>query len=399
MFKKKKIYLDHAAATPLDQQVHKKMKKFFFSSYANASSLYRDGEDARNHIEDARKSIASVLQTTPDTIFFTSGGTESNNTAIFGVAKKYKNDGKHIISTGIEHASILKPLKHLEEQGFEVTYIPVDKEGNIYAQQVVDALREDTILVSIMQANNEIGTILPIQEIGKKILRCRKKNNTSFPLFHTDACQATNYLDVHTDSLHVDLLSMNAGKIYGPKGIGLLYKRRGVEIEPSFFGGDQEFGLRPGTEDTASIVGFAEAAKITQAMKEKEIKRIQILRDLFWEEIRKHINDAVLNGPDIASSHRLVNNLSVSFIGADAESIILYLDAQGIQVSSGSACSVQTDEPSHVLKACVLSKDRLDSCIRFSLGRSTTKKDILRVVKVLKKVIPQVRSMNKKSYA
>jgi cysteine desulfurase len=382
--KKRGIYLDYAAATPLNKEVLDAMKPYFFDAYANAGSLYKDGVFARKAVNDARASISHFFGTNPDTIHFTSGGTESNNLAILGLARKHASHGKHIISAKTEHSSVLSVLNHLETEGFEVTYLDVTEEGTIDIKDVSSAIRPDTILVTLLHANNEIGTVHPIQEIGKIILKSRKNNNTSYPYFHTDACQSIQYLDTKVESLHVDLLSANAGKIGGPKGIGLLYKKRTVDIEPIMFGGDQEFGLRPGTENVAGIVGFAKAVDLiskssTDNLSERQEKLISEL---------KNLEDIVVNGP---KHNRLVNTVNVSCLGVDAEAAILYLDAEGFSVSSGSACNTDSDEPSHVLAACGLDAERISSALRISFDKSTTESDLEKFVETLDNIIKRLR--------
>ncbi|OGH71127.1 MAG: hypothetical protein A3C90_03090 [Candidatus Magasanikbacteria bacterium RIFCSPHIGHO2_02_FULL_51_14] len=398
LFKKsrRKVYLDHAAATPLDSRVLSAMVPYLKDEFGNASALYALGVSARKAIEDARASVARVLRTTPDTIVFTSGGTEANNLAVRSVIPRSESSSDeesllarkhpHLITTTIEHDSVLQPIKQLEREGFEVTYLPVDSEGRVSVKSVSENLRSDTILVSIMYANNEIGTIQPIAEIGREILKWRKNKNSPYPYFHTDACQAINYLSVAVDALHVDLMTFNASKIYGPKGVGGLYKRRGVEIATLLYGGGQEFGLRSGTENVAGIVGLGKAMEIAEEMKAKEVERVDELQRFFWEKIENEIKNAQLNGP-VLGENRLVNNLNISFRGIEAEALVLYLDAKGIACSTGSACSTSSALRSHVLEACGYSKERIESSVRFTLGRGTTMGDIDYAVAVMRKVV------------
>lgn len=388
---KKLIYLDHAAATPIDARVLRTMMPYFSNTFGNASSLHSLGVATRNAIDDARKTISQVLYAQPDTICFTSGATEANNLAILGVMKDLKGK-KHIITTRIEHDSVLGPIAELKKQGHEVTYLEVDENGFVTSGQVKKTLRKDTILVSVMYANNEVGTIEPIAEIGREILKWRKANNTVYPYFHTDAAQAAGALDVSVEKLHVDFMTMNSGKISGPKGVGALYKRRGVKLEPILYGGRQEFGLRPGTENVPGIVGFAKALHIAQIEKEKINRHIEKLRNYFWKQIQKEVNGVTLNGP---LEDRLPNNLNIYFSGIEAEVLMLYLDSYGILCSTGSACSTESSEPSHVLTALGYSQERAESSIRFSLGKITTKKDIDFVVKVLKSVVREMKKLKK----
>ena len=407
------IYLDHAAATPLEKQVFESMKPYFSSDFANPSALYSLGVKAKKKVEEARKKVAEIVFTQPDTIYFTSGGTEANNVALFGVIEELKTrkresekTKKHIITTKIEHDSVLRPIQELEKQGVDVNYLDVDETGLVSVEELKKALRKETVLVSIMYANNEIGTIEPIAEIGREILKWRKNNKTSFPYFHTDACQAGNYLELSVEKLHVDFLTLNGSKIYGPKGVGVLYKRRGVVLSPQNFGGRQERGLRAGTENVPGIIGFAKALELVQKKKEKENVRMEKLRNYFWESIEKNIPDVFVNGPGLenkkarkqestAPTNRLPSNLNVYFKDVEAEALILYLDSYGISCSSGSACSTESNEPSHVLKACGMSDERSFGSIRFSLGKDTTKKDIDRVMKYLPGIVEELRKTTK----
>ena len=421
----KNIYLDYAASTPLDPGVFSAMESFLTNLYANPSALYGPAVAARNAIEKSRKDIAEFLHATNDSIIFTRGGTQSINIALLGIALKHQSIGKHIVTTAIEHHAVLNTLKQLKKEGFEITYLPVDEFGFVTVDQVKNAIREDTILVSVMYANNEIGTIEPVADIGRMILQHRKKNKTQFPYFHTDACQAAGSLNMSVEKSHVDLLSFNGSKIYGPKGVGVLYKRRNVELEPVLFGGGQELGFSPGTEDVAGVVGLGKAVSIISD--QRSVNNISELRDYLWNGIQANIDDVVLNGPTtqgfslyqedlegvcittnsptVSRPHptspdrgvaviRLPNNLNISFLGTDSEAVILYLDAKGIQVSSGSACTTDSDQVSHVLEACGYDNDRMKSSIRFSLGKSTTKKNIDYVLKVLPLVIEKIRKMN-----
>lgn len=396
--KKKNVYLDYAAATPLDTEVLKVMKPYFSDYFANSSSLYSLGIKSKNAHENARESIADILGTQSDTLCFTSGGTESNNLAIFGLVKKYfplQKKKFHIITTKIEHDSVLRPIQELEKQGFDVTYLDVDEFGFVTASQVRNALQKNTILVSVMYANNEIGTLQPIADIGREILKWRKNNNTLFPYFHVDAAQAPNYLDLHVEKLHVDLMTLNGGKMYGPKGVGVLYKRRAVSLQAQNFGGRQEFGFRPGTENVAGIVGFAKALELVTKMQKVNNKKIEKLRNYFWTQIHKKISDVFVNGPACESEKRLVSNLNIYFKNVEAEALVLYLDSYGIFVSTGSACSTDSNEPSHVLKALKYSDERAEGSIRFTLGKDTSKQDIDYVMKYLPKIIEELRLIKK----
>lgn len=389
-FKKRFVYLDHGAATPLDPAVFFEMKPWLTTCFGNPSALYGFGVQAKKHVEYCRAAVSKVLESQPDTIFFTSGGTESNNAAILGVARAHKANGKHIITTRIEHSAVLEPISQLEKEGFEISYLSVDNVGNIDIEEFKRKLRKDTILVSIMYINNEIGVINPIAEIGKEILKWRKQNETSYPYFHTDACQAVSTQDLHVEKLHVDLLSLNGSKIYGPKGTGVLYKRRGVEISPLLYGGGQEAGARGGTENVAGIAGMAKALVMAELDK-AEYDSVRIIRNYFWNCIKKSIPDVTLNGPDVEDNTRAPQNLNVSFLEVDAETLLLYLDEYGIMCSKGSAC--ETDKAgSHVLLAIGLDEEHMRGAIRFTLGKNTSKRDIEYVMKYLPALVQVLRN-------
>ena len=392
--KPKKIreaYLDHAAATYVDKRVFSAMQPYFTKVYGNPSSLYHQGVKAGDALNNSRRTVAKLTGALPENIIFTSGGTESNNLAIYGIARAHERRGRHIISTPIEHHAALYPLEDLKKQGWEITYVRVNDEGLVSAEDVIKAIRPDTVLISVMYANNEIGAIEPIAEIGRKLLQYRKNNNTPYPFFHTDACQAAGYLDLDVEKLHVDLMSINGGKIYGPKGAGALYARRGVALKPLILGGEQERKLRAGTENIPGIVGLAKALELAQADKEKESKRLDGLVKYFWEKLQKQIPDIKLNGPEIGP-RRLANNLNVSFMGAEGEALLLYLDEYGIMCSTGSACAAKSLEQSHVLKALGMPSERARGSLRFSLGHCNTKQDIDYLMKFFPPIVAQQRA-------
>lgn len=393
MKKNSSIYLDNAAATPVDLGVLKVYTNSIKRTSANPSALHAPGVAAKTSLQKARKDVAQLLHATTDSIVFSRGGTESINMAILGTARKHGVNGNHIITTKVEHDAVLACMRELEKQGFDITYLDVDDEGQISLKQLKKEIRPDTFLISIMSVQNEIGTIYPINDIGKMILQYRKKNKTTYPLFHTDACQATNYIDLHVERMHVDLMTLNGSKIYGLKSSGILYKRRGVELSPILQGGKQEQSLRPGTEDVAAATSFAKALEIAQSQVETENIRLNKLQQLFITQVNKYIKDVVLHGPKDLSD-RVANNISMSFIGADSETVLIYLDGAEIYAGSGAACSTDKDEPSHVLKACNKSSQELISAIRFSFGRSTTAQEIKTVVKQLKKTVERVRKIN-----
>ncbi len=383
---KKRIYLDHAATTYLDPAVKAAMDPFWQKNFGNPSSIHKEGCDARNILTASRKKIASLIGAAPDEIIFTNGGTESDNLAVFGVARQFKKG--HIITSKIEHHAVLNPCEELEKSGFDVSYIGVSEEGIINLKEFKKSLRKDTILVSIMYANNEMGAIQPIKEIAKIIRDFKRENNSQFPLFHTDAIQAAGYLDMNVQRLGVDLLSVNASKIYGPKGAGFLYIRRGVKILPIIYGGGQERGMRPGTENMAGIAGLAKAFEISQNKAEKEAKRLVVLRDYLIKGVLNKISDSFLNGHDVL---RLPNNANITIRGVEGESLVLYLDAAGIACSTGSACTSSSLEPSHVITALGRSKEDAHCSIRFTLGRKTQKSDIDYLLKVLPDIVKKLR--------
>lgn len=393
---RKTIYLDHAAATPLDPRVFSAMKPFLTSEYGNASTLYRSGVAARKAVERARGQVAEALHTNPDVVVFTGGGTEGNNMAILGVVRQLKNHSvrkarPHIITTTIEHSSVLEPIRQLEKEGCVVTYLSVDANGFVTADQVKKAIKKNTVLISIGYANNEIGTIQPIAEIGKMILQYRKQNYKQTILFHTDACQAVNYCDFSVERLHVDLMTINGSKIYGPKGVGALFVRRGVSLEPIMFGGGQEKGVRSGTENVAAIVGFGKAIGLVEKMKEKEVKRLRQIQISFLSQLQKQ-SIGVLNGPQ-CTDERLPNNLNIHIPNLEAETLILYLDAAGIECSAGSACSTDSYSSSHVLRAIGLSEKQAKECIRLTMGRGTKKEDSVFVTKQLSRTLRLLNTM------
>lgn len=382
--KTRHVYLDHAATTPMDTEVFEKMKPFFKDIYGNPSSIYQKGQEARYEMDKARMSIAEILGCSPEEIIFTSGGTESDNLAIFGIAHANKNKGKHIITSSIEHHAVLHACEELETEGFEVTYIPVDKDGIVDPENVKAAIREDTILVSIMFANNEIGTIQPIAKIGRT---CKKKG---IP-FHTDACQAAGSYDLNVDKLHLDLMTINGSKIYGPKGTGVLYLRSGTKIKPMMYGGEQEKRLRPGTENVAGIVGLAEALRLAHVNMEDENKRLIALRDRLIKGIMDKIPKVRLNGHP---EKRLPNNANLTISDIEGEALLLRLDMVGVAASSGSACTSGSLDPSHVIIALGLPYEMAHGSIRFSLGKSTTEKDIDYVISVLPKIVEDLRAIS-----
>lgn len=387
------IYLDNAATTPVDPKVSKLICSRLASAFANPSSLHASGRSAQRELEAARTRVAAVLRARPDEITFTGSGTESDDLAVLGAARASAERGKHVIVSRIEHKAVLESAKQLEREGFSVTYIPVDSFGRVSPEAVKNALRPDTVLVSVMYANNEIGTIQPIREIAAVVdaHRAAHPETGGLPFLHTDACQAAGALSLDVDDLGVDLLSCSGSKVYGPKGVGCLYHRSGVRLEPIIVGGGQERGLRSGTEQVALIAGFAEALYQADARRERESERLAALRDRCIGSIVRQIPGAALNGH---ASERLPNNVSVSIPGIEGEAIVLMLDARGIAASTGSACASHDLNPSHVLLALGLSPEYAHGSVRFSLGRHTTRADIDRTVSELAKIARRLRAIS-----
>lgn len=366
------IYFDNAATTPLDPQVLKEMLPYLTEIYGNAESEHEAGFRAKEAIDNSLKEIAEVLSCTTSEIIFTSGGTEANNLAIFGTLKA--SGKKHVITSEIEHPSILEPLKELEKSGIEITRLKVNNEGLINLNELKNAIKPETGLVTIIYANNEIGTIQRIQEIGK-IARAH-----GVP-FHTDACQAPNYLPIDTKALNIDLMTLNGSKIYGPKGIGALYVKKGTPISPIIFGGDQQKGLRSGTQNTPAIVGFAKALKLAHDHRAENSQKTEKLANFFITELKKNLPNIKLKSP---SNNRLPNILNITFPGIEGKELVFQLSAHGIYVSTGSACSTKKSTASHVLKAIGLTESEANSSIRFSFGKETTIDEIQSTLNILK---------------
>ncbi|MBR6165511.1 MAG: cysteine desulfurase NifS [Clostridia bacterium] len=380
---KDRIYLDYAATAPVLPEVVDAMLPFFMSCYGNPSGIHGTGREARKGIEQARRQTAAALGAESSEILFTSGGSESDNLAVQGTAYALRDRGNHLITSKIEHPAVLNTCRWLEKQGFQVTYLPVDSYGMIDPEAVRNAIRPETILVSIMTANNEIGTVEPVAEIGEICGDCGV-------LFHTDAVQAIGAMELQADKIHADLISLSAHKFHGPKGTGALYIRKGTRIETLIHGGSQERGLRAGTENTAGIVGMGKAIEIAENTRTENVRKTVELRDLLIREILNRIPGAVLNGhPD----RRLPNNCHFSFPGVESEALLLRLDLAGIAASGGSACTSGSMEPSHVLQAIGLQPERLGSSIRLTLGRETTREEILQTVQALTEIVADLRSM------
>jgi cysteine desulfurase len=380
----KKVYLDNGATTQVDKLVIDAMLPYFNKKYGNPSSLHSFGREAKEAIEKSRKVIADSIGAETEEIIFTSGGTEADNLAIFGIAKQMKEKGKtHLITTNIEHPAVTNAFKELEKQGFDITFIKVDKEGFIDIKELEKKLNRKTCLVSVILANNEIGTIQNITKIGKL---CKEKGI----LLHTDAVQAFTKFPINVNKMNISLLSMSSHKIHGPKGIGALFVRKNIDLQPTTFGGEQEKSRRAGTENVAGIVGFAKAAELAQD--KKHVSKMAELRDYFIKQVETNIENVKLNGPK--GNKRLCNNINLSFSYVEGEGILLHLDNFGIAVSTGSACSQISLKPSHVLEAIGLPHDIVHGSIRFTLSRFTTKEELDYTIKKLKQVITDLRKIS-----
>lgn len=386
------IYLDHAATTPLDSAVVRAMEPFYEHTYANPSSLYAAARASRLAVESARQQIARVLGAKVTEVVFTSGGTEGNNLAVQGVLRAHP--GASWVTSTIEHDAILACVEPLKRQGHRARVVPVKPSGLVDLEALQRAVHDDTVLVSVMLANNEIGTIQPIAEIAKMVANVRIDRATrglELPLYlHTDAVQAANYLDLHVTRLGVDLLTLNGSKMYGPKGTGALYVRHSVTLEPLLYGGGQERMRRSGTENVAGIVGLATAFEKAATLRDQESRRLTQLRDQLLKSITIALPDVVLNG---SLRHRLPNNLNLTIPGAEGEGLVLYLDKAGIMASTGSACSTGNLDPSHVLLALGRSPEQANSSLRLTLGRSTDEQAIAAVVETLPQVTRRLRQL------
>jgi cysteine desulfurase len=378
------IYLDYAATTPVHPDVLKAMLPFFTETYGNPSSFHSFGQEARGAIEQARDSVAGLIGAKGEEIIFTGGGTEADNTALEGIAFASGKKGNHIITTAIEHHAIHETCRFLEKRGFKVTYLPVDRYGMVDPGKVAEAVTLKTIVISVMHANNEIGTIQPLAEIGKI---ARKTGLT----FHTDAVQTVGHIPVNVDELGIDLLSMSAHKLYGPKGVGALYIRKGTPIVPFIHGGGQEKGRRAGTENVPGIVGFGMAAEIARREMDSEISRLTALRERFIKELQQRIDRIHLNGHPVK---RLPNNINISVDYVEGEAMLLNLDMHGIYASTGSACSSGSQEPSHILLATGCSHERARGSLRFTLGRWTKEEEIEKVLEVLPRIVKKLRAIS-----
>ncbi len=380
----RRVYLDHAATTPVHPQVFSEMRVILEECFGNPSSLHSFGREAKEYLERARERVASLINASPEEIIFTSGGTESDNLAILGTVYANRRKGNHIITSSIEHHAVLDTCKFLATSGFEVTFLPVDGNGLINPDDVRKAIKRETILITIMHANNEIGTIQPIEEVSM-IAR-----EYEVP-FHTDAVQTVGQVPVDVGKLGVDLLSLSGHKIYGPKGVGALYVRRGTHFTPVFHGGGQEMGRRPGTENLPGIVGLGKAAEIARKELASERVRLERLRDKLIQGVQRLVPDVKLNGHPV---RRLPNNVNFSFVGVEGESLLLRLDLLGIAASTGSACSSGDFAPSHVLLAIGVDPELAQGSLRMTVGRANTDGDIDYVLDVLPGVVAELREMS-----
>ena len=380
----KRIYMDHAATTYVKPEVLDAMTPYFTEHFGNPSSIHSFARETKKAIDHAREQVANAIGATPSEIFFTSGATESDNWVLRGMAYQHKNKGNHIITTAIEHHAMLHTCQALEKEGFEVTYLEVDENGLVTPEQVKNAITDKTILVSVMFANNEIGTIEPIEQIGAV---CKEKG----VVFHTDAVQAFGAVPIDVNKMNIDLLSITGHKLYGPKGTGALYIRKGVILKNLIEGGAQERGKRPGTENIAGIVGLGKAAELANEHMEENAARLTALRDQLIDGILQQIPETRLNGH---RTKRLPNNVNICFRYIEGESLLLLLDRAGIAASSGSACTSGSLDPSHVLLAIGLPHEIAHGSLRLTLGACTTEEDVLYTIETLKTIVERLRQMS-----
>jgi len=380
----KRIYMDYAATTPMLPEVAEAMQPYFSHRFGNPSSIHSMGQEASDAVERARSQVAAIIACRPEDVVFTGGGTEADNHAIKGVCLAGREKGNHIITTAIEHHAVLNTCNYMKELGFDVTVVPVDKYGMVNPNDIRKAITAKTLLVSVMHANNEIGAVQPIEEIGSITRRAGV-------YFHVDAVQTAGHLPIDVDRMGIDLLSASAHKLYGPKGVGMLFVRGGTNIVPLLHGGEQENDRRAGTENVAGIAGFGRAADIARAEMGEEADRLSAYRDRLIDVVLERVADTYLNGH---RTSRLPNNANFSFDFIEGEAIIMYLDAEGICASTGSACSSASSEPSHVLMALGIPVERARGSVRFTLGRWTSTEDIDKVVEALPRIVEKLRAMS-----
>jgi len=377
------IYFDNAASTAVHPEVVKEMMPYFDVQYGNPSSIHQFGRKAKNAIQKARKQVAALVGAEPDEIIFTSGGTESNNTVLMGIPS-FRPEQNHVITSSIEHEAILQPCKQYEKIGYKITYLPVDEHGIVDPNDIANSINSHTVLVSIMLANNEVGTIQPIKEISEI---CKKYQ---IPL-HTDAVQAVGKVPINVKELGVDALSVSSHKINGPKGIGALFIKKGLRVSPQILGGGQENGMRSGTENVASIVGFGKACEIAKERLNENISHFEILHSSMLSRVVKEISHVKLNGHP---EKRIFNNIHLTFMGVNGEDLIIKLDEHGIAASTGSACSMHTQKASHVLKAMGFNHEQITGSLRMSFGYLNTVDEVEQTIDVLKKVVSELRSVS-----
>ena len=378
------VYLDYSATTPVKEEVLKEMIPYFTEKFGNPSSLYDMGLESKEAVDKARQQVAALINADPSEIYFTAGGTEADNWAVFGTAEKFRAKGNHIITTKVEHHAMLHSCAYLEKEGYDVTFLDIDKDGRVDLKQLEDAITDKTILISIMLVNNEIGTIEPVKEAAA----IAKKHKI---LFHTDAVQALGNVPIDVKDMGIDMMSMSSHKIYGPKGIGALFIRKGVRIDNYMHGGAQENNRRAGTENLAGIVGFGKAAQLAKENFDAHVKHSSQMRDYLKDRILSEIPDTFVNG---TMDGRHPGNLNVTFEYIEGESILLLLNQFGISVSTGSACSSKSLEPSHVLAALGVPDEMIHGTVRFTVGDMTTKEDIDYVVDNLKTVVARLREIS-----
>jgi len=381
----RRVYLDHSATTPVDPEVASIMMTYYTEKYGNPSSVHGFGREAKQALEQARKQVAELIGATPKEITFTSGGTEADNLAILGITDALRKKGKHIITTCIEHHAVLETCEYLEKNGFDLTVLPVDEEGIISVDDIRKAIRPDTILITVMHANNEVGSIQPITEIGKLTRELGI-------VFHVDAVQSLGKIPINVEEMNVDLMTVSSHKIYGPKGVGALYVRQGVRIMPLVHGGGQEKKRRSGTENTPGIIGFGKACELAGQRMADDAEQQRKLRDKLMNGILERIESVKVNGP--VGEKRLPNNVNISIRYVEGESLLLSLDMLGISASSGSACTSGSLDPSHVLLGMGLIHEIAHGSLRFSLGRQNTDEDIDYVLEQLPKIVERLRMMS-----